>query len=211
MIRRFTIFLITVWVKLLYHHKVYGVEHLSEAGGLLVSNHCSYLDPQILAASCPYKVDILARETLFKTRFSAWLFRNLSTHPVARGKGNIGAFKLAFSLLKGGKKLLIFPEGTRSVDGELKKGELGVGLMVKKTGCMVIPAYVHGTYKIWDRSRKFPKLRGRTVCVFGSPLDFTSIEEPTKKETQAKIADEIMLAIERLKDWYLAGAEGSPP
>lgn len=211
MIRRFAIVVVTFLVKFFYHHKVYGVEHLSEAGGLLVSNHSSYLDPPLLGISCPYEIHFLARDTLFRTRFSNWLLRHLNTHPIARGKGNLGPFKQAFSLLKSGKKLLIFPEGTRSVDGELKKGEPGVGLIVKKTGCLVIPAYVHGTYEIWEKGRRLPRLHGRTVCVFGSSLDFAPIEEPSKKETQTKIADEIMKAIGHLKDWYLAGAKGSPP
>ena len=211
MVLRVVLFLITIWLKLFYHHKIYGLEHLNEHGGLMAANHCSFLDPPILGASCPYIVHVFGRDTLFRNPIFGWLLGQLNTHPIARGKENLGPIKLACSLLKNDKKLLIFPEGKRSLDGQFLKGEHGVGFLVQRTGCLVFPVYVGGTFDIWDAKRRFPKLKGQTACVFGSPLDLTHISEPTKKETQAKIADEIMLAIARLRDWYLAGAQGSPP
>ncbi len=211
MIRWTTVFLLSVWVKLFYRHKTYGKEHLPPDGGIIAPNHCSYLDPPLLAVSFPGVIHFLGRDSLFRSRFWAWYLNHLSTHPIVRGRENVGAFRLACSLIQSGKKLVIFPEGTRSRDGELKKGESGVGFLMMRTGCLVIPVYIHGSFSILNASRRFPKLRGRTACVIGSPIDFKDVEGATKKEKQRKIADEIMRAIANLRDWYLNGAQGSPP
>src|SRR5262249_14827603 len=114
---------------------------------------------------------------LFHSRFFAWLIRKLKTHPVRRGKGNINAFKTAMEIVMSGEKVVIFPEGGRSKDGTLQQGQLGVGMLVQRTGCQVVPVYIYGTYDIWSVKRRFPKLWGKTACVFGTPLQFSSLEE----------------------------------
>lgn len=211
MIRRIAIFLVTVYVKLCYGHKVYGKSHVREGGGMIASNHSSFLDPPIIGISYPGEVHFLARGTLFNSRFFGWLIRQLNSHPVVKGKENTAAIKKTCELLLGGKKVVIFPEGKRSTDGEIQSGQSGVGMLVLRTHCMVIPAYVHGTFEIWNNQRKFPLLRGHTACVFGSPLTFEHLNGLEKKEAQQKIVELIMEAIKNLRDWYLAGATGTPP
>jgi 1-acyl-sn-glycerol-3-phosphate acyltransferase len=164
----FVRFLITIF----YHHKTYGKEHIPKGGAMVVANHCSFLDPPIIGVSLPGKIYFLARETLFKFPPFAWLLRQLCTHPVSAGKGNIGTFKTALELVEGGKKVVIFPEGKRSRDGTLHKGQLGVGMLVQRARCRVIPVYVHGTYEAWSADRKFPKFFGRTACVIGAPIEY---------------------------------------
>lgn len=211
MIRWVTVFLLSVLVKVLYRHKTYGREHIPRGGAVICSNHCSYLDPPLIGVSFPEVIHFLARDTLYHPALFGWYLRHLLTHPVTRGRENIEAFRLTCSLIERGKKVVIFLEGTRSLDGELRGAEPGVGFLVMRTGCQVIPVYIHGTFSIMNVSDKWPKLHGRTACVFGSPLDFTTVEGATKKEKQQKIADEIMAAIARLKEWYLSGAQGFPP
>lgn len=212
MIRLTAIALVWIYASLFYRHRVYGKKHFPKGGGIIASNHSSFLDPPLIGISAPEKIHFLGRETLFHSRFFAWLIRKLNTHPVRRGKGNINAFKTAMELVTSGEKVVIFPEGGRSKDGTLQHGQLGVGMLVQRTGCQVVPAYIDGTYAIWSVKRRFPKLWGKTACVFGTPLHFPSLEEGgDKKEVQAYIVEEIMKKIADLRDWYHAGAKGSPP
>lgn len=176
----------------------------------MAANHSSYLDPPIVGIACPDEVHFLARETLFKNRLFAWYIRKLNTHPVSRGRENVATIKKCCELLKEGKKVMIFPEGTRSVDGQLQKGQLGVAMLVLRTGTVVVPIYIHGTFSVWNCHQKKPKLFGKIASVFGAPLDFSTLDRSHKKEAEEKIAQEVMKAIERLQDWYLAGAVGDP-
>jgi 1-acyl-sn-glycerol-3-phosphate acyltransferase len=213
MVRWIAIFLVRYFVRIFYHHKVFGVEHLQKGGGIIAANHSSYLDPPILGISCPDEVHFLARESLFRFPPFGWLIRQLHTHPVAKGKENVTTFKKACEMIESDKKIAIFPEGTRSHNGEIKKGQAGVGMLVLRTKCKVIPTYIHGTYSIWNSNQKFPKLKGKTACVFGTPLDFTDLlsKDISKKEIQQMIVDAIMNSILSLQKWYFHGAKGTPP
>ncbi len=180
-------------------------------GGILAANHSSYLDPPIIGVSCPQEVHFLARDTLFKSPLFGWLIRALNTHPVKRGQGNIAAMKKALEFIEEGKKVVIFPEGTRSPTGDLQKGQAGIGLLVQRSHCKVFPIYIHGTFDIWSIHRSKPLLKGQTACVFGKPLAFHISEETDKKEAHQQIINQIMGAIAKLQEWYLAGAKGTPP
>ena len=98
--------------------------------------------------------------------------------------------------MKEGKKVIIFPEGTRSKTGELQPFKPGVSLLISRTEAPVIPAYLHGTFSIWSAKRKLPKLWGKTACVFGKPLYFYKDTPP--EEVSAKLFHEI----QALKKWY---------
>lgn len=210
-VRDTAVFLVWRYVRLCYNHKVYGTEHLPSGGAIVASNHSSYLDPPILGVSCPHEVHFLARASLFRFAPFAWLLRKLLTHPVVKGRENVSTFKKACELVLSGKKIAIFPEGSRSRTGELQKGKLGVGVLVLRTKALVIPTYVHGTHGAWRAGKSLPSLKGKTACVFGRPLDFSSLDTKERKECQQEIADSIMEAIAALQKWYEAGAKGSPP
>ena len=110
--------------------------------------------------------------------------------------------------------MAIFPEGKRSKEGTIGKGQLGTGVLVMRSKAVVVPVYIHGTYELWSAKRKFPKLWGKTACVFGKPIDFSHLFEQgegDRKEVQQQIVDKIMEAIKNLREWYLAGAKGIPP
>lgn len=196
---------------LAYRNRVYGREHLPKGGGLLAANHTSFLDPPLIGFCVyPRRLCYLARGTLFKPVLG-WILRHIGCCPVHRGQGNSTIFKLVPQLTQKGKLVVIFPEGTRSKNGQLQHGQAGIGLLVQKTGSRVVPCYIHGTFEAWGPHHRWPKLWGKTTCIFGSPLDFSSLDALDKKEAQKQIVLQIMEAIARLKAWYLAGAHGSPP
>lgn len=208
---RLVIFLSWLVGKIFYRHKVYGLEHFYPRGALIASNHTSFLDPPILAISWPEEVHFLARETLFKNYFFGKLIRALNTHPVSGDAGDITVFKTVCALLEEGKKVILFPEGTRSVDEELGIIKPGIGMFISRTKTAVIPAYIDGPNKIWNRKRKFPKLRGKTVCVFGSPIIWDDFAHLEKRKAQEAIANRVRESILNLKKWFQDGARGIPP
>lgn len=205
------LFLVFWYFKLIYRNKIYGAEHFYKGAALLAANHTSFYDPPLLSISTPYEVHFLARQTLFKPFLFGRLIKRLNAHPVSGKAQDVTVFKTVVRLMKEGKKVIIFPEGTRSRDGKLKAIKPGVAMLVARTGAAVIPVYLHGTFAIWPESKKFPKFSGRTACVFGTPLHFSVDSSRDAKEQQEAISEKIHQAITQLKEWYEEGAKGSPP
>ncbi len=195
---------------LFYNFRVYGLEHSYSGGALIASNHVSFFDPPVLAVAYPDEVHIMARETLFRSFFGKCISK-LNTHPVKGGATNLGVMKIMCSLLKEGKKVILFPEGTRPYKDELGEIKPGVGMLIARTETAVIPTYIHGNYKVWNRKHRFPKLSGSIACVFGSPILWESFKHMNKKEAQIAISKKLREAILALRKWYEEGAKGSPP
>lgn len=197
--------------KIVYRHKIYGTENFYSGAAILAANHTSFYDPPLLSISTPYEVHFLARKTLFDPFLFGSLIRKLNAHPVSGKAQDVAVFKTVVRLMRDGKKVIIFPEGKRSKNGQLAPIKPGVSLLIFRTGAAVIPAYLHGTFAIWPSNRKFPKLFGKTACIFGSPLHFNLDSSLDPKIRQEIVAAEIEQAILRLKEWYEKGAIGTPP
>lgn len=182
--------------KILYRNKIYGAENVGPGAAILAANHVSFYDPPLLSISTPYEVHFLARKSLFAFFGFGRLIRKLNAHPISGNGQDVSVFKTIIKLMKEGKKVIIFPEGTRSKTGELQAFKPGVSLLISRTGAPVIPAYLHGTFSLWSSHRKWPKLRGKTACVFGNPIHFS--KEATAEEISAKLSAEILA----LREWY---------
>jgi 1-acyl-sn-glycerol-3-phosphate acyltransferase len=111
----------------------------------------------------------LARDSLFVGPFG-WILRSVAARPIKREGGDLEAMKAALAELEAGRVVIIYPEGTRSTDGNMLEFKRGVMLLVKKARPAVLPMGVDGTFDAWPRGRKFPRLSGRVVCVCGEPL-----------------------------------------
>jgi 1-acyl-sn-glycerol-3-phosphate acyltransferase len=184
-----------------YRHKVF----LPDAGQfpqgvIIAANHASFLDPPLIASSFPTPVYFLARKTLFDLPVLSPLIKSLNALPLASGS-ELTALKQACKLLGEGKNMLIFPEGTRSLDGTLAPFKTGVSLLSQKAKAPIIPTYIHGSFEAWPRHKQFPSPFGHTTsCVFGSPIypqDFTE-----GKEGQQAIAHALEDEVRRLQTWY---------
>ncbi len=114
-------------------------------GFILVSNHVSNLDPIALGLACPGNLNFMAKEELFNPPFWGWILRLVNCFPLRRKGADLAAIREAMKRVNQGGGLLIFPEGTRSADGKLGKGQEGVGFLVDKLNVPVIPAFVKGT------------------------------------------------------------------
>jgi 1-acyl-sn-glycerol-3-phosphate acyltransferase len=140
---------------LMFDLKVYGREHIPpEGGALLLSNHQSNLDPVLLAVQLQRKISFIAKSELFENRIFSWLIRSLNAFPVRRGETDVGAIKEAIRRLREGRILTMFPEGTRTRDGNIGKIQPGIAMLVRRAGVPVIPAVIDGSFQAWPRGVK---------------------------------------------------------
>lgn len=207
----FVIALAKGYYKLFYRYKVYGKEHFYEGGAVIAANHTSFLDPPLLAISWPQEVHFLATDYLFKVPLLGKLITILNSHPVHRGAADLNSIRKICDLLKNGAKVIVFPEGRRSKEGSFAHLKPGIGLIVLKSEAAIIPAYIHGTFEAWPSGKRFPKLFGKTIVVFGSPILPSNFHIEDKKGFQQAIVDKLEHSIRALKKWYDDGAKGIPP
>lgn len=188
-----------------FNWRVIGVEHVPVTGPvILAANHVSFADPPMIGCALPRAISYLARETLFDQPGLGWLIRQLNAVPVDRDGGGASGLKAILDRLHAGGGIILFPEGTRSRDGQLQPARSGVGLTVIKSEAPVVPVRVFGMFEAWPRSRVFPR-PGRVTVKFGRPMDFVALRaeakacsKPRLKAIYQQVTDEIMGAIGRL-------------
>lgn len=126
--------------KLFYNFHIEGEENIpQDRPVILASNHRSYADPVILTMPMKLPVSYMAKEELFKNKLFGWFITKLGAFPVKRGAGDMSVIDDSSNILKSGRNLVIFPEGTRSKDGKVGKGKSGVALIAAKSGADVVP------------------------------------------------------------------------
>lgn len=171
-------------------------------GLLIVSNHVSFLDPPFIGGAFREPIFYFARKTLFDHPVANFLYTRVNAIPVNQEKPEISSLKLVISLLKDGEKVLIFPEGERTLDGKLKtEGEPGVGMIVCKANVPVLPVRLFGPEKALPRGSKKLKRHPVTLAV-GEPValdDLVNDESLSSKERYQAIANRIMGAIGSLE------------
>ncbi|HEX4795496.1 MAG TPA: lysophospholipid acyltransferase family protein [Humisphaera sp.] len=156
--------------------RLYGTRNVPKSGGvLLVSNHQSYLDPVLLAVGLERPLSYMAKSELFRNPLFAWLIRSLNAFPVEQGAGDVGAVKETIHRLQEGHVLNIYPEGTRSEDGQILPIEKGVGLVIRRAKVPVVPAVIDGAYRAWGKSMKFPRAVPVRV-MFGPPMELAGLD-----------------------------------
>jgi 1-acyl-sn-glycerol-3-phosphate acyltransferase len=161
---------------LLFQLKTYRRHYVPRRGGvLLVSNHQSYLDPVLVGVYLPRPMSFLAKSELFRNRLFSWLIRSLNAFPVRQGAGDVGAVKEMIKRLREGHMLNIFPEGSRTENGEMGPMEPGAALVVRKAGVPIVPCVVDGSFKAWPKGQKFPKPH-RVSVMFGPPLQIDGLK-----------------------------------
>jgi 1-acyl-sn-glycerol-3-phosphate acyltransferase len=189
-----------------FRWKVYHAERVPLHGPvILAANHASYLDPPLVGSGLHRAINYLARDNLFKYPGLGWLLRSWNAVPVDRDGGGGAGLKAILDRLLAGGGIILFPEGTRSPDGQLRPGRSGIGLTVIKSNALVVPVRVFGTFKAWGRQSSLPRPRHVEVK-YGQPMDFAVLRQEAKtctkqrlKEIYQEIAHEIMKAIGELK------------
>jgi len=138
---------------------------------LFLSNHQSVLDPLIIAVGAPFRPkNSLARGTLFSNWFGSMVMYSYGGIPIARGGGGDKAtMRLCVDLLRMGQSLVIFPEGTRTLDGKIGKFRAGSLALIKRARPMIVPVAIEGSHNTWPRG-KFLRVFRHFSIKFGKPI-----------------------------------------
>ena len=157
--------------------KAFHPERVPVTGGvLMLSNHQSYLDPPLLGTRLNRSMAYLADAELFKFAPFGWLIRTLNAFPIEQGRGDLGAMKQSIRLLQEGWLLNVFPEGSRTPDGNLHPAQKGAALIVRRAGVPVVPVAIHGSYEAWPKTQKFPRPHPIRI-LYGEPVNLSN-EKP---------------------------------
>lgn len=220
-------------LKLLFRPRIEGLGHVPAEGAAIVAgNHLSFSDHFLMPAVLDRRITFLAKQEYFtgpglKGRLTAAFFRAAGQIPVDRSGKEAGqaAIREGLCVLDRGELLGIYPEGTRSHDGRLYKGKVGVAVMALRAGVPVVPCAMVGTFEIQPPGRVVPRIR-RVTIRFGEPMDFSRFAgQEGEKAVVRAVTDEIMYEILRLSgqeyvDEYAAvvkaaeaggGKPGGPP
>lgn len=185
-------FIFKIIAIILYRPKIVGKENIpKDTGALLCPNHIHNLDSAVIVAMFKRKVNVLAKEELFKNKFICWIADVFGIYPVKRGKADLQAIKTSLKLLKNNELLLMFPEGTRNGLAKGKKPKNGAVLIAASAEKPIIPIGFQGSFK------PFTKV---TVNI-GKPIGYSKYKDNVKdKEQASKLTQELMEEIVKLRD-----------
>ena len=187
----------------------HGNHNIPQRGGaLLLSNHASHLDPIIIGGAANRELHYMTRHDTFDIPLLGKLAAVHNAFPIKRGVADRAALRHTISLLKSGKVVLIFPEGTRSPDGALQKAHQGVSFIAYHAGVPAIPTFLGGTQRLLPRGAKWIHPAKLTVT-FGGPMDFSAVRQLTdKREAYTVMGEQIMQAIGSLRNQQKGSAGG---
>ncbi|MEW1637925.1 lysophospholipid acyltransferase family protein [Streptomyces sp. NPDC093801] len=190
-------------LRLLFRPRIEGLENIPAEGAAIVAgNHLSFSDHFLMPAILRRRITFLAKAEYFtgpglKGRLTAAFFRSAGQIPVDRSGKDAGqaALREGLGVLAKGELLGIYPEGTRSHDGRLYKGKVGVAAMALGAGVPVVPCAMLGTFEIQPPGQTLPKIR-RVTIRFGAPLEFSRYAGMEGERAVLRaVTDEIMYAI----------------
>ncbi|MFJ1788335.1 lysophospholipid acyltransferase family protein [Streptomyces anulatus] len=190
-------------LRLLFRPRIEGLENIPEDGAAIVAgNHLSFSDHFLMPAIIKRRITFLAKAEYFtgpgiKGRLTAAFFHSAGQIPVDRSGKDAGqaAIREGLGVLSKGELLGIYPEGTRSHDGRLYKGKVGVAVMAITAQVPVVPCAMVGTFEIQPPGQVVPKIK-RVAIRFGEPLDFSRFAGMENQKAAIRaVTDEIMYAI----------------
>ncbi len=185
--------------KVFFRMRVVGRENMIEEGPLILAvNHASFFDPPLAGICSRRAVYYLARKTLLDWPFFGPLFPDMNVIPVERDGNDMSALREVIKKLKAGNGIVLFPEGTRSVDGRLQPARAGIGFVIAKTGAPVLPMRIFGAYDAFPKGAKRLRFSKITV-VIGKPIRFSEEDlTNSSRETYQLLSDRVMNAIGEL-------------
>ena len=162
--------------KTCFRFKVVHRERIIEEGGaILAMNHQSYLDPPLAGIACRREIHYLARKTLLRWPILGPILPKLNVIPVDQERADMSALKAVIRLVKAGHCTVVFPEGSRTPDGQLLPAQAGLGLIIAKTLCPVVPMRIFGAHEAFPRGGR-PHLFQPITLVVGEPIRFTAAD-----------------------------------
>ena len=195
-------------LRLVFRPRIEGLANVPSSGAAIVAgNHLSFSDHFLMPAVLKRRITFLAKAEYFtgpglKGRLTAFFFHSAGQIPVDRSGKEAGqaAIREGLGVLSKDELLGIYPEGTRSHDGRLYKGKVGVAVMALKAGVPVVPCAMIGTFEAQPPGKVIPNIHPVTIR-FGEPLDFSRYAGMENEKTILRaVTDEIMYAILSLSE-----------
>ena len=177
-----------VFCKLVYRLEIKGLENIPEGQVIFCGNHRSFIDAPILKVTCKKDVRFLAKESLAKNFFLAFLGWTFEVVYVKRDEKDISALKQTLSLLKKGDSIALFPEGTRNGLAKGEEVKSGAAFFAIKSGVKVVPVGIGGELKPFKKS----------TVTYGKTIDFSEYKNPKNKEEVEIVTNKIMEEIKKL-------------
>src|SRR6201993_196636 len=186
--------------RLFFHFRVIHRERMLQSGAVILAmNHQSYLDPPLAGTASDRAVYFLARRTLLDVPPFGWLLPKLNVIPVNQEGIDRSALKALIRVLKAGNAAVVFPEGSRTVDGNLQPAEAGLGLLIAKTLAPVVPMRIFGAHEALPRGGGGLHFVPITI-VIGEPIFFTAADvNPPGKDLYNRLSQRVMDAIAALQ------------
>jgi 1-acyl-sn-glycerol-3-phosphate acyltransferase len=155
---------------LVYNVRHTGVSNIPREGGVLVvSNHQSHFDPPLVGMGPDRRMNYVARKSLFGFGPFRWLINSLDAIPIDREKMGLAGIKESLRRLKRGEMVVVFPEGTRTPDGEIHRFRPGFTTLAVRSRAAILPVAIEGAYAVWPRRQKLPRL-GHIHVHYGPPI-----------------------------------------
>src|SRR5882672_2309886 len=185
--------------RLFFRLRVVHRERMLQNGPVILAmNHQSYLDPPLAGITCDRAVYFLARRTLLDVPLLGRLLPKLNVIPVNQEGIDRSALKALIRVLRSGNATLVFPEGARTLDGNLQPAQPGLGLVIAKTLAPVVPMRIFGAHEAWARGSKKIRLHPITIVV-GHPIFFTEADIAERgKDVYQRLSERVMTEIAKL-------------
>ena len=185
--------------RLFFRFRIIHRERMIQSGPVILAmNHQSYLDPPLAGTACDRAIYFLARRTLLNVPLLGGVLPKLNVIPVNQEGVDRSAVKAVIRILQAGNGVLVFPEGSRTLNGTLQTAEPGIGLIIAKTLAPVVPMRIFGAHEA------LPRHGGRVrfvpiTLVIGEPIFFSAADmELGGKDLYARLSDRVMKAIAAL-------------
>ncbi len=164
-----------------------GRENIPAEGGVLVvSNHQSHFDPPLVGMACMRQMNYLARDTLFGFAPFRWLANSLYAFPIDRDGLGLSGIRESLRRLKRGEMVLVFPEGTRTRDGEIAKFRPGFTALAVRSKAAILPVAIEGAYAAWPRRQRLPR-PGTIHIHYGRPILPEEIKDCDERELLVEV------------------------
>lgn len=204
-------------MRVLYRAEVSGLENVPTGGPAIISpNHRSFFDSPLVMAMSPRPVVFLGKAEYMDRRRTKYLFPAFGMVPIKRHarKASMAALETAADLLRAGRLVGIYPEGTRSRDGYLHRGHSGVAHLAAITGAPIIPVGITGTDRVQPIGAAVPRpFRGPVRLKFGEPIQPDDYRSGGSRKRRKRMLDDVMAAIAALTDQQRSNdfSSGEPP
>jgi len=186
--------------QLFFGFRIIHRERVIQTGPVILAmNHQSFFDPPLAGNACDRAIFFLAKKSLMNVPVLGWLLPKLNVIPVNLEGGDRSALKALIRILSAGECALVFPEGSRTPDGNLQPAAPGLGLLIAKTRAPVVPMRIFGAFDAWPIHGKIHLWRKITIVV-GEPIYFSEAElEAGGRDIYARLSQRVMDAIAALQ------------